>query len=177
MTPLDALPPLPLTAAQYERLPPIPGLRLELWEGNLDVAAAAQMAWHTVVGRIIERVLLHGGQETLREIGVVLGPRTVREPDVTRFRPGVVPALRLSQFPAADVDLVVEIVSPESDRRDREVKPDEYAGAGIPEYWIVGQHPDDEADAMINMYRLTPAGRYGLARTVSLSELRDSTGD
>ncbi len=174
MTILDALPLLPMTAAQYERLPPIPGLRLELWEGNLDVAAAAQMRWHSLVVHRIGALLDRPGREISFETGVVLGPRTVREPDVTRFRPGVAPELRSSQFPAADVDLVVEIVSPESQRRDREIKPDEYAGAGIPEYWIVEQHPDDEADAMVNMYQLTPAGRYGLARTVALSELQAS---
>jgi Uma2 family endonuclease len=39
-------------------------------------------------------------------------------------------------------DLVVEIVSPDKPERDVEDKPLDYAGAGIPEYWIV--NPIDE---------------------------------
>ena len=165
-----------MTADEFEALAPVEGLRIELWDGNLDVSAAAQMRWHSVMARDIERHLLTGEREVSRRIGVVLGPRTVREPDVTRFRPGVSPSLRRSQFPATDVDLVVEIVSPESERRDREIKPDEYAGAGIPEFWLVEEHPDDEADAVVNMYQLTPARAYGLARTVALSALRSESG-
>jgi Uma2 family endonuclease len=61
-------------------------------------------------------------------------------PDLIRFVPGVVPDEFASQFAVADVDLVVEIVSPESRYRDHEVKPVEYRAAGIPEMWIVTPH-------------------------------------
>jgi len=162
---------LPLTADQFEKIPWVEGLRLELWDGNLDVSASIQIAWHGLVKRRIANVLESEAQDANTGIGVVLSDRTVREPDVTRFRPCVRPELRRSQFPVADVDLVVEIVSPESESRDRKIKPDEYAAAGIPEYWLAEQHPDDVNDAMINIYRLTPSRTYGLVRAVALSAL------
>jgi Uma2 family endonuclease len=168
MTTVD-MPRLPMTSDEFERMPPVEGLRIELWEGNLDVAAAAQMAWHSWVMRQIANLLEATGRVVFTETGVVLSGRTVREPDVTRFRPGVEPRLRNSQFPAADVDLVVEVVSPESAKRDRVVKPDEYAGAGIPEFWLVEEHPGDEADAVVNIFRLGAAGAYALVRSVELS--------
>lgn len=170
MTPLD-VPRLPMTAEEFERMPPVEGLRIELSEGNLDVAAAAQMRWHALVMRKIGSLFEAAGHEVSYETGVVLAHRTVREPDVTRFRIGVEPGYRRSQFPVADVDLVVEVVSPESAKRDRVIKPDEYAAAGIAGFWLVDEHPEDEADAVINMYRLAADGAYTLIRSVDLSGL------
>ena len=40
-------------------------------------------------------------------------------------------------YGAADVVLAVEVVSPESEGRDRERKPQLYAEAGIPHFWLV----------------------------------------
>jgi Uma2 family endonuclease len=170
MTSLD-MPRLPLTAEEFERMPPVKGLRIELWEGNLDVSAAAQMRWHAIMMRRIANKLEDAGRAVTTETGVVLTDRTVREPDVTRFRAGVNPEYKRSQFPAADADLVVEVVSAESKKRDHLIKPEEYASAGIPEFWLVEEHPDDEADAVVNIYRLAPSGSYALTRTVDLSVL------
>jgi Uma2 family endonuclease len=171
---------LPLTAEQFERLPPVEGLRIELWDGNLDVSASTQIRWHSLTKRRIANLLeapnRAGGADAPGQLvstgtGVVLSRRTVREPDVTRFRPGTRLDLRGSQFPVADVDLVVEVVSPESAKRDRVIKPEEYATAGIPEFWLVEEHPEDEADAVINMHRLAADGAYTLVRSVDLSVL------
>jgi len=164
------LPRLPMTAEEFERLPEVEGWRMELWEGNLDVAAAAQIAWHSSTAWQVAAVLKAGQQVVHMEVGIVLGPRTVRAPDVTRFRPGLHPNINKSQFPAADVDLVVEIISPESAQRDRNVKPEEYARAGIPELWLIERHPD-EADAMVNIFRLGPSAVYLPTRSVALSDL------
>ena len=40
MTILDLPPHLPMTAEELEELPSVEGWRIELWEGNLDVASA-----------------------------------------------------------------------------------------------------------------------------------------
>lgn len=166
---------LPLTADEFNRMPPAKGLRIELWEGNLDISAAMQIAWHGLVTEWIWRLVEISGQIASNGIGVTLTERTVRVPDVTRFRAGYQPELRRSQFHPADVDLVVEIVSPESQTRDRVIKPEEYAAAGIPEFWLVEEHPEDEADALVNICQLSTTGHYELARSVDLSTLEQES--
>ena len=54
-------------------------------------------------------------------------------------------------------DLVVELVAPESVRRDCVEKLHEYAAAGVPEYWVLDTRP---SPAPPLFYRLTPAGEY-----------------
>ncbi|MET7932536.1 Uma2 family endonuclease [Streptomyces sp. NPDC005322] len=46
--------------------------------------------------------------------------------------------LRQTRYEAADVPLAVEVVSPDSEDRDRDTKPRKYAAAGIPHFWLVG---------------------------------------
>lgn len=73
-------------------------------------------------------------------------PATVRVPDVV-----VVPASRVEQnaprLDAADVVLVVEVVSPGTGRTDRVTKLMEYADAGIPQYWLVDLDPQPSMTA------------------------------
>lgn len=54
-------------------------------------------------------------------------------------------------------DVVVEIISPDSVTRDRRDKRDEYASAGIPEYWVLDPRPGHEA---IDVLVLGADGRY-----------------
>lgn len=76
------------------------------------------------------------------------------------------------------VEVAVEIISHDADRskdrisvrRDRETKFHGYAAAGIPEYWIVDEVPDDPLDASVEMYQLKD-GAYVPIRVVRLSEL------
>ncbi|MEN3306796.1 MAG: hypothetical protein V7603_2998 [Micromonosporaceae bacterium] len=163
----------PFTAAEYETLVAPEGIRLELVNGSLDVAAAAQMGWHY---RTAQRLgsLLGADREVLGETGVILAPGTVRVPDLTRFRQGVVPDLLRSQYPAGDVDLVVEVISPESDERDRAVKPLEYARAGIPELWLVEREADTRVGAIVSIFHLTLQAvgtQYTLLRRANLDDL------
>jgi Uma2 family endonuclease len=166
------LPDKPMTAEDFERIPWVRGVRLELWEGNLIVAAAAQMKWHSMVARRIETWFRDQGRDAEREVGVVVAHRDVPSPDVTVFREPVRNPLR-SQFPAADVACCVEVVSPESEERDHLTKPGKYAAAGIPEFWLVEQHPDDAFDAIIKQHKLSAAGGYDLVRTITLSDLEE----
>jgi Uma2 family endonuclease len=52
-------------------------------------------------------------------------------------------------------DLVVEIVSPGSERRDRVEKFSEYERAGVPEYWILDHRHQESL-----FYQLDAEGRY-----------------
>ncbi len=68
--------------------------------------------------------------------GLRLGPEVIREPDIFVLAPE--DAGKVRGFPVeARPLLVVEVVSPSTRRLDLEVKPQEYAQAGVPEYWVV----------------------------------------
>jgi Uma2 family endonuclease len=66
---------------------------------------------------------------------VRLWPGKFREPDVVCVRSAH--AHRLGEKFAEGADLVMEVVSESDPTRDWDTKRDEYARAGIPEYWIV----------------------------------------
>jgi Uma2 family endonuclease len=78
-------------------------------------------------------------------------PPSVRDPDIVVIRDSVFEQ-RSSQVPAADVVLVVEIVSPGSRGTDHVMKLHEYAKAGIENYWIVD--PDAAPHDRFLAYRL-----------------------
>ena len=59
-----------------------------------------------------------------------------------------------------EVRLVVEVVSPESEERDRKTKPFRYAEAGITHFWRV---ENNDGSPVVYVYELDPATRaYGL---------------
>ena len=62
--------------------------------------------------------------------------RRGREPDLLFVATANLTRLTETQL-KGPADLVVEIVSPESQTRDRKVKFREYALAGVPEYWLI----------------------------------------
>jgi Uma2 family endonuclease len=61
-------------------------------------------------------------------------------------------------------DIVVEVVSPDSARRDYEEKPEEYLRFGVTEYWII-----DEGKQSMMVHR-RQGGRY-VPRVVSVGEM------
>ncbi len=66
---------------------------------------------------------------------IELWPKKFCEPDII-----FITAAKLAhqaQTHWRDVDLVMEVVSPDNPNRDYKTKRTEYAQAGIPEYWIV----------------------------------------
>jgi Uma2 family endonuclease len=66
------------------------------------------------------------------------------EPDVLVIRADADPGPLRTAYQPADVLLVVEVVSPDSQERDRKRKPQLYAEAGIPHFWRVednSRHP------------------------------------
>lgn len=76
------------------------------------------------------------GQVFFAPLPVRLGSGKFREPDIIYLRPG---RLSSPHAPPQGADLVMEIVSEGSEnrKRDLETKRQEYAQAGIAEYWII----------------------------------------
>jgi Uma2 family endonuclease len=75
------------------------------------------------------------GKAMFAGIVVRLWPDKMREPDVAFMRREHAHRRHAKFWEGAD--LVMEVVSETGRERDLEQKPDEYARAGIPEYWIV----------------------------------------
>jgi Uma2 family endonuclease len=127
----------PYRDSDYLRLPDEP--RCELLYGRLLVTPAPTARHQHVVARVL-RILLdcadrHGDQALAAPIDVVLANHSVVQPDViyvTRARASIV-----RESVEGAPDLVVEVLSPGTARRDLGEKLRLYADAGVAEYWIV----------------------------------------
>jgi Uma2 family endonuclease len=126
-------------------------------------------SWHADVSRRICDLLIAQGRHAYQEQGVRLARRKVRFPDVAALRSQPDPDASL--YDPGEFALVVEIVSSDSVEDDRIVKPRLYAGAGIPEYWIVDRCPDDGRDALIEYFKLGQDARYERVGAAVLSLL------
>lgn len=166
------------TPEMLERLPE--DFRYEVSEGRLIVSAAAMRAWHSLTSYRVTHLLRTQGREALQEQGVVVGPGELPQCDVGVLRDtpsGGTPSGRVAYHPAREFELVVEVVSPDSRRADRVVKPQQYAAGGIPEYWRVEETADGEA--VVHQHRLVRtagADHYSETRVVMLSTLEREAG-
>jgi Uma2 family endonuclease len=136
---------------------PEDGKRHELIDGEHCVTPAPIPRHQIVSGRLFSRVgrVVDQGQLGLllyAPVDVVLSEIDVVEPDLVFIgasRLGIVRETHVQGAP----DLVVEILSPSTRRRDEITKRHLYEQHGVPEYWVV----DPELDA-IKVYRLGDGG-------------------
>ena len=113
-----------------------------------------------------------GGKVFYAPLRLRVGPRMFREPDLLLVLTADDPRRGNSYWEGAD--LVVEIVSPDDPSRDYVQKREDYARAGISEYWIVD--PETEKMTVLQLAGTTYAehgvfGRGTLARSALLPEL------
>lgn len=132
------------TYADYLQLPD-DGRRYEVIEGVLYVTPSPTYAHQYVVQVLLRRL---GDHVEEQELGIVLtAPFEVNlgeqsrpvQPDLLFVAADRLPAPDAGEFTGAP-DLVVEVLSPSTARRDRLVKFAAYERAGVPEYWIVNPH-------------------------------------
>jgi len=150
-------PPAGFTADDLDRLPGLPP-HTELIDGSL-VFVSPQTAFHLLTMGLLETGLRRCAPDTVRvrrEMTVTLDDRQRPEPDVLVIDADAARGLDQTTYQAADVILAVEVVSPDSERRDRERKPQLYAQAGIPHFWRVENVAGRPA---VYVYELDPATR------------------
>jgi len=139
---------------------PEDGLRREIIDGELFVTAAPYLR-HQAVSRNLELLLVlwarerRCGQVFDAPVDVQLGNHDIVEPDlvyVSNARRSLLTPRRIVGAP----DLVVEILSPSTERNDRERKLSAYDRFGVVEYWIVDPdagtiivHARDAADRLV----------------------------
>lgn len=167
------------------------------WEDFLAWALASERRAEWVDGEIVE---LMG--DSVRHLLLIDFLNDILKMHVRRNRLGIVVLagllMKLSSHPSgrsADVtyiatehlsrlhgtfldgpaDLVVEVVSPDSEFRDRSSKFGEYAEAGIPEYWLIDE-PRHEARFYVlgadGNYQDSPLGEDGVYTSTVLPGLR-----
>ncbi|MGW3627768.1 Uma2 family endonuclease [Streptomyces sp. NPDC000880] len=155
----------------------LPGLppHTELIDGSL-VFVSPQRRFHS---RMID-LLVTGLRRTVpedlkveREMTVILDRRNGPEPDVSVVRAEAITGLEQTRFEAADVLLAVEVVSPDSEARDRDTKPRKYATAGIEHFWLVemtgaDQHP------VVRVYELDPVTKAYALTGIHHDQLKTS---
>lgn len=116
----------------------------------------------------------------LRQLGYVapspievrLSNRSSREPDIVFVAAAHAHRIEAKRVVGAP-DLVVEVISDDSVRRDRIVKRDEFAAAGVPEYWILDCRPGHEREEFLVLddagrYREADRGADGVVRSVAV---------
>ena len=122
---------------------------------------------HALVVGFLGRLI--GAVAELRQLGVVLGdpfamlirtgngePRLTRQPDLLVVLSEHVDRLR-DEWLEGPADLAIEVISDDSERRDRRVKLAQYAEVGVPEYWLVEGRAGRQGT---ELYVRNPAGRY-----------------
>jgi len=137
---------LRMTAGKYLSLPP-DGFKYELVDGVVWMSPGATPLHQRIANRILHEIATHLERhpvgEVFSEVDVHLekrprGKDLVYRPDVVFVRPGKVSPdyQRLIGPP----DVVVEIISREGERYDRETKGGDYERNGVGEYWLIDPH-------------------------------------
>jgi Uma2 family endonuclease len=133
----------PYRKTDYLDLTELP--RCELLYGRLPVTLAPTARHQLIVlalgGFLLEFARLQGGYAGVAPVDVVLADHSIVQPDViyvSRERAAGIVRRRIEGAP----DLIIEVLSPATARRDLGEKMRLYAESGVAEYWIVD--PENE---------------------------------
>ncbi|MGW4520293.1 Uma2 family endonuclease [Amycolatopsis sp. NPDC004378] len=154
-----------LTVEEYAALGETDTGFTELVEGRVLMSPSPQPGHNLVLLELAQRLgrQVPGHLKVLPGTDVDLGLALSAEPGFSR-RPDlmIVDEAGLARVRedkdmvrAAEVAVVIEVVSPGSKRTDYHVKHDEYADAGIPHYWIV------DITEPISLVACHQAGEFG----------------
>ncbi len=145
------------TYQDYKSIPEADPRRFELLDGDL-VLAPTPPIWHQSIAGNLYAYLRqvarkHNlGRVFFAPIDVVLSETDVVQPDILFVAREHEDRIREEGIFGAP-DLVVEILSPATESRDRGYKRTLYARHGVREYWIV-----DPQARRVEVYTLTPKG-------------------
>jgi Uma2 family endonuclease len=149
------------TLADVDLLPP--ETRAELIQGEIVMSPTPTPRHQLIVGRLFAP--LHAVVTSTKwgvvfpaPLDVVLG-QDLFEPDIAGVAAGRLSIVgrRIEGAP----DLAVEVLSPSTHDRDRFVKREAYARAGVGEYWIVDPDASTVEVFAGRAGRFVPAGYYG----------------
>ncbi|MBZ4016778.1 hypothetical protein CCS38_13710 [Streptomyces purpurogeneiscleroticus] len=125
------------------------------------VYAARQCVFHGAATDLLvsgQRRTVPGDLRVCRQMIALIDTRNAPEPDITVVRAEATRDRSRAYFHARDAVLAVEVVSPESEARDRDTKPHKYAGAGIPHFWRVEMSGIDDRPT-VHVFELSKQDR------------------
>ena len=148
--------PVKLTYHDYLRWPD-DGRRYELYEGELYVIPTPLVPHQRALGKLMVLLARFVRRNQLGEVlhaplDVVFAEATFVQPDIlfiSHQRRGIIGEQNISGAP----DLVVEILSPSTEERDRGIKSQLYCRYGVQEYWLV-----DPEERTVEVLALSPEG-------------------
>jgi len=156
----------------YEAYAAMPdnGQRYEIFDGKLEMMSPGASATHQAISGTLMYTLMQSCKADYvvyhPPFDVILSEINVVQPDmmmVHRSRLGIVTERGIEGPP----DLVVEIISPGSRKKDKVVKLRTYAKFGVQEYWVI-----DSDARTLEQYRLSgesyEATRYSRVKIESL---------
>src|SRR5579871_1568802 len=134
-------------------------LRVELVDGEVETMSPVSLAHQELTGFLLTLLKMladarHLGQVFYEDFLMKVGPRTGREPDIMFVATAHLDRVHPT-FLQGPADLCVEVVSPESQTRDRQTKLAEYQRLGVPEYWVL-----DPVQQEALFYQLQADGIY-----------------
>jgi Uma2 family endonuclease len=150
---------------------PDDGQRHELIDGEHFVTPSPNRSHQIIVGNIFGLLWTHldahgGGQAFMAPFDVVFSSFDVVEPDLLFVSDERATRIMTAKNVQGAPDLVVEVGSPSTRRRDEKLKQQLYERFGVSEYWVV----DPELE-LIKVYRASE-GRH-----VRVHELTNEQGD
>lgn len=144
------------------------GRIVELSNGHVEVSPMPTYYHQLILMRLLFGLYAFVNQHKLGQVCIAplparLWPGKIREPDLMFM--STAHADRIGKYWGVP-DLVVEVISPGTEQTDRETKRDEYAQAGVPEYWII-----DPETKMLDLLRLErEAEAYTATTQLSLND-------
>lgn len=130
---------LPVSAADFLRLPES-DFPTELIEGKVVMSSAPEVAHQRVVYRVaklVDRVSV-GGETFISPLDVHIDHANVVQPDVFWVaNGGACQIARSGRYMRGVPNLIAEVLSPRSARRDRREKFRLYERFGVDEYWMI----------------------------------------
>lgn len=153
----------------------LPGNRLiELDDGRVEVLEMPSELHQFLVLFLYEALVAYVRQRNLGWVVVAPMPvrlweHKLREPDVLFMRREHAARRHGSYWIGAD--LVMEVMSPDDPKRDKDTKREEYARAGIPEYWLV-----DVVERTVTVFcRRADAEQYAVHGVFRVGERAESS--
>lgn len=142
------------TYSEFARLPTSGTTRYEVIDGELVVTPAPSVRHQRIVGRLFAALFEFARSNRLGEtfvspLDVLFAEGDYMEPDVLFLLKGRDDVLTDRGVEGAP-DLVVEVLSPSTEARDRGIKLERYRLYGVTEYWVV-----DPQEGIVDVWRLT----------------------